>query len=448
MLKSLSGKCKVILVCIGICTTAVQVHLIRGVSLYSELKNDIYQPKALGPSMDQNHSSFAQNDDEVEVESEDDDDEVGDQETSHQQHLTIHWNTTDRINKPTLYHCFAGDGNGMKEMRKIMLDVLPEYQLQDLTINSGKRNPTMPIHYQAENYSNEYDVFIGDFQSNLCQPAVERWLHLSFNGRVVLFSPESPTNDPIMGKDTHRIHAFGPLTEVRRDGDMWLFYFQLTWWFYFQDLLSPSYMISPTDDNKGNSTRSTRSDERKFMMYANSNCVAFREEAVGLLSQFGPVDCDGKCQGKTPPNGNRTNLIKTGHSIGVGNWWENVKLYSNYRFCFVMEHTGDHPGYITEKILMAFAGGCIPIYYGPETIFDIFNDQAFVFYNITNPQPALDLVASLELDEKLYDKMKKKPIVANGEKTIEEYFSYSDNVGKGVLKQRMREKLGLSNLMP
>ena len=97
---------------------------------------------------------------------------------------------------------------------------------------------------------------------------------------------------------------------------------------------------------------------------------------------------------------------------------------------------------------MAFAGGCIPIYYGPETIFDIFNDQAFVFYNITNPQPALDLVASLELDEKLYDKMKKKPIVANGEKTIEEYFSYSDNVGKGVLKQRMREKLGLSNLMP
>lgn len=97
---------------------------------------------------------------------------------------------------------------------------------------------------------------------------------------------------------------------------------------------------------------------------------------------------------------------------------------------------------------MAYAAGCIPIYYGPETIFDIFNEKSFIFYNISNPQPALDLVKRLEHDLELYDEMMNETIALNGEATIEEYFSFSDEVGNGVLKKRMRKKLGLSNLVP
>ena len=66
-----------------------------------------------------------------------------------------------------------------------------------------------------------------------------------------------------------------------------------------------------------------------------------------------------------------------------------------------MEHAVDHSAYITEKIMMAFIGGCIPIYYGPPGIFDIFNEKAFVFYNISDPQPALvDKVKALESKER------------------------------------------------
>ncbi len=56
-------------------------------------------------------------------------------------------------------------------------------------------------------------------------------------------------------------------------------------------------------------------------------------------------------------DGNRTNLVKTKHGIGIGNWWQNIELYSQYKFCFVMEHEEDHASYITEKIMMAFMAG-------------------------------------------------------------------------------------------
>ena len=125
-----------------------------------------------------------------------------------------------------------------------------------------------------------------------------------------------------------------------------------------------------------------------------------------------------------------------------------MKLYSDYGFCVVLEHAVDHSAYITEKIMMAFIGGCIPIYYGPPGIFDIFNEKAFVFYNIIDPQPALDKVKALESNKELYEQMRKEPIAAHGNATIEKYFSFSDEVGNGALKQRTREKLGLRNFEP
>ena len=40
------------------------------------------------------------------------------------------------------------------------------------------------------------------------------------------------------------------------------------------------------------------------------------------------------------------------------------------------------PGYITEKILAVFLAGAIPIYWGTEEVFGIFNRKAFIFYGV------------------------------------------------------------------
>ncbi len=334
--------------------------------------------------------------------------------------------------EPTLYFCHPNNNNGMREMKKMMGDVLPEYkQVRDLHLKD--RPYRLSEEYFGANFTNKYDVFIGHFDE-FCLPSVERWLHTHFEGQIVLFSGESHEVDPVKDIDRNKnMHAFGPIRH-EREGDMVLYYFQLTWWFYFREEFTP--------ENMTNAERRPRGNRTNFMIYANSNCVDFREEAVGRLSEIGQVHCDGKCQGATPPSENRTNLVKTNRN-GFGTWWDNINVFSRYKFCFVMEHHPSHPSYITEKILMAFIAGCVPIYYGPEAIFDIFNSKSFVFYNISDPQPALDLVAALENDEALYEEMMSEPIVANGNKTIEDYFSFSDDVGGGLKKKEMRQKLGL-----
>jgi hypothetical protein len=81
------------------------------------------------------------------------------------------------------------------------------------------------------------------------------------------------------------------------------------------------------------------------------------------------------------------------------------------------------PGYISEKILLAFLGGCIPIYYGTVEIFDIFNHNAFVFYNVSDPAPALDRIRLLEENITAYMQVSRdEPILAHGNVTIDKYF--------------------------
>jgi hypothetical protein len=95
---------------------------------------------------------------------------------------------------------------------------------------------------------------------------------------------------------------------------------------------------------------------------------------------------------------------------------------------------------LTEKILNAFLGGCIPIYYGTEEIFGIFNADAFVYYDVENPQPAIDRVKYLESNRTAYyEILKNEPILAKAEGTIDKYFSLVDGVGEGSLKRKIRE---------
>merc|ERR1712194_177011 len=67
-----------------------------------------------------------------------------------------------RKSKPTIYKCQRGGGNGIQENMFLMRNVLPEYQIDDLsTLSFGdKLYETMPKKYLDAGYTNEYDVFI------------------------------------------------------------------------------------------------------------------------------------------------------------------------------------------------------------------------------------------------------------------------------------------------
>lgn len=127
---------------------------------------------------------------------------------------------------------------------------------------------------------------------------------------------------------------------------------QAVWWDKLQTILPIQFMIKKRHVNE------EEISSRKFLIYANSNCVNFREDAIAQLSHLGVIDCNGRCEGN-PRTRHRENINNTRKTakIGVGNWWENTFLYKDYKFCFVMEHEENHPTYITEKILLAFSAG-------------------------------------------------------------------------------------------
>jgi Glycosyltransferase family 10 (fucosyltransferase) C-term len=175
-----------------------------------------------------------------------------------------------------------------------------------------------------------------------------------------------------------------------------------------------------------------------FLIYANSNCVRYRDEAFRRLAAIGPeeVHYAGKCRGGRGGVGIRAN--ETAQRKGYAT---NANLYHDYRFTLAMENA-PVPGYISEKIMMPFLAGSVPIYYGTTEVFDVFNRNAFVWYDVNDPQPALDQVKYLEANRTAYAAMLRQPILANGEETIAKYFSLRDEDGGGRLKWAIRDRIG------
>lgn len=199
-----------------------------------------------------------------------------------------------------------------------------------------------------------------------------------------------------------------------------------------------------------------RNTGKHFLLYAATHYIHFREEAARNISQtIAPIHYAGKCQGSPLPaepssfyvacTGTNPRAVPAPkmseyeHAGMVGN----KVLFHDYRFGLVLENSLLE-GYITEKILFAFLAGTVPVYYGTKEIFDIFNKDAFIYYDIHDPQPALDRIRYLEEHPEAYDLVLQQPILANGEKTIEDYFSFDDAVGGGKLKQKIREMVGWS----
>lgn len=66
-----------------------------------------------------------------------------------------------------------------------------------------------------------------------------------------------------------------------------------------------------------------------------------------------------------------------------------------------------------------------------------------MFYDVKNPEPALNEVRRLESSQPAFESMLNEPILANGTVTIEKYFSFTASYGGGQLQKRLHKFLGL-----
>jgi hypothetical protein len=116
-----------------------------------------------------------------------------------------------------------------------------------------------------------------------------------------------------------------------------------------------------------------------------------------------------------------------------------VPMMKEYKFSLVMENQASS-GYITEKLIQGFLASTIPIYYGTTEVFDLFNPDAFIFWDIerANGGGALEQIITLAKDEVKYREMLSMPILKfPHDETLERYFSFQEGVGKGRIKKRI-----------
>ncbi|MDC0510781.1 glycosyltransferase family 10 [bacterium] len=131
----------------------------------------------------------------------------------------------------------------------------------------------------------------------------------------------------------------------------------------------------------------------------------------------------GKCVGHHPEL----------HQRAPGGWEQNRYWLKDYRFMLAIENRKVQ-GYVDEKIVNAFFAGGIPVYYGTHEVFSMFNRDAFVYFDIDHPEPALQRILYLDTNRTAYEEVLSKPILATG--AMEKFFSLSK--GNGFVKDKIR----------
>jgi Glycosyltransferase family 10 (fucosyltransferase) C-term len=184
------------------------------------------------------------------------------------------------------------------------------------------------------------------------------------------------------------------------------------------------------------------SGKYKGLVYLNRKCYPHREAAVNRISSIMTVFHGGDCKGMAAENPAHPSFKRMENIPAERSWFHNRDAYSEYTFCMAMENSRTQH-YLSEKIIMAFLAGCIPVYFGSIEVFDVFNKNAFVFYEISDPLPALKQLQELHTNQTAYHEMLQQPIMAHGNQTVRDYFSVSDQIGGGYLKAKLRKVMGV-----
>lgn len=161
--------------------------------------------------------------------------------------------------------------------------------------------------------------------------------------------------------------------------------------------------------------------DRRFCSFLCSHGDKGREMIFNDLSTIEKIDSCGRWM-------HNDDSLKTEYGD------DKVRWLNHYRFNLTPENS-NVKGYVTEKLLEAIQGGCIPIYWGSDNNpdCDVFNKEAVVFFEMEKDNTStVKLVSELNSDEKLYlDFACQKRFVDGAEDVIWGYYE--------TLEKKLRE---------
>lgn len=240
------------------------------------------------------------------------------------------------------------------------------------------------------------------------------------------------------------------------------------------DLFDPWKQM--TEGNGG--THKNQGTRIPAIIYIHRHCVSFRQNAAALLAKtFRDIAVSGSTQQEKASTNKKHETASSSflHYGGeckveggipvppaIREKWENKKrsqfesnyktIYTRYKYCLVMENR-KKDGYITEKLVHALLAGCLPIYYGSRDVYKIFREDAFVYFDVKNPNMALREIRNLENNHTEYLRRTNRAlpllrVTSNGDTlstaaTVDEYFSLFPTIGTGKLCREIHQKMGL-----
>jgi len=189
--------------------------------------------------------------------------------------------------------------------------------------------------------------------------------------------------------------------ECMRFGDRYLRYPS---YFAYKDLLLKAYVKHhlPQDVLK------QKTDFCSFV-YSNIGADPIRESFFHKLNQYKKVDSGGRLF----------------NNVG-GPVADKCEFERKHKFSIAFEN-GSHDGYVSEKILGAFAAQTIPIYWGSPSIAIDFNPKAMInVFDYESLDAVIERIKEIDADDQLYISMLQEPafIMPNSNKKYLEYESF------------------------
>ena len=197
-------------------------------------------------------------------------------------------------------------------------------------------------------------------------------------------------------------------------------------WVPFASLSFAEREATPMDlYQRGRSTHGpSRHRRTTTVLYANSVCSRFREEFwdqlnAALSNSSLPVGAAvGGCNGKKHLGRHVPDQKGPARDGGDHRRWEaTTAAASRAMFVLGMEHNNrvNHRGYLTEKISSAFLAGAVPLYFGAESVLDVFNGASFISLNTQSPHAAARQVVRMLQRTEEWVELAKKPAVTDAQ---------------------------------
>lgn len=166
----------------------------------------------------------------------------------------------------------------------------------------------------------------------------------------------------------------------------------------------------------------------KFCSYMYSYDVPHRVEIFKVVSKYKKVDALGKSQKNVTRKDDRFTYDKNYTYNDLG-----VLEFLPYKFNLAFENK-NVVGYVTEKILNALIAGCIPIYWGHSSVFNIINKKRVIYCgDYTNLEDINKRISEIDNNDDLFNEVTSEPwFVGQKDASVNSAIEFLDKFDEGL----------------